>query len=111
MAYILRTPVKTQIKSVEKLEGEPIEHKIERIVSNKEPIKDGAPEIFTERSEGVISAYNIRTDRWEVACEGMDLVSKSIQARRDNKAKVSEKKEEKQESKVVEKKKLAKQSQ
>jgi hypothetical protein len=104
MAYILRKRVKTQIKSVEKLEGEPIEHKIERIVSNKEPIKDGAPEIFTERSEGVISAYNIRTDRWEVACDGMDLVSKSIQARRDNKAKVSEKKEEKidkKETKVV----------
>ena len=102
MGYILRKPVKTQIKSVEKLEGEPIEHKIERIVSNKEPIKDGAPEIFTERADGVISAYNIRTDRWEIACDGMDLVGRSIQARRDNKAVVSEKKEKKSDdAKVV----------
>jgi len=55
--------IETQIKSVEKLEGEPIEKKIERIVSNDEPITDGAPNIYTERKDGVVSAYNIRTDR------------------------------------------------
>ena len=55
---------------------------------------DGAPEIFTERKDGVISAYNIRTDRWEVAAEAMDKVSGSIQAKRDAKGKVSKSKEE-----------------
>lgn len=89
----------TKMTSVEKLEGEPIEHKIERILSNKEPITDGAPEIFTERAEGVMSAYNIRTDRWEIATEAMDKVSGSIQAKRDEKAKASSKSEEK--TKVV----------
>lgn len=63
-----------------------MEQKVRRLVENKEPIKDGAPEIFTQRSEGVISAYNIRTDRWEIATEAMDKVSKSLLAKRDEKA-------------------------
>lgn len=93
---------RSQLKSVEITEGEPIEHKIERVVSNKEPITDGAPSIFTERKDGVVSAYNIRTDRWEVATEAMDKVSGSIQAKRDAKGKVSKPKEEsKSETKVV----------
>ena len=88
--YKYRKPNKSSLTSVEKLEGEPIEHKIERIVSNGEPITDGAPEIFTERKEGVLSAYNIRTDRWEVATEAMDKVQASITAKRDNKGKAPE---------------------
>ena len=105
MGYRYRKPVKSQLKSVEVVEGEPIELKIERIVSNKEPISDGAPSIFTERKEGVLSAYNIRTDRWEVASEAMDKVSGSIQAKRDGKGKVAEAKEKdgvKEKGKVVE---------
>ncbi len=92
--YRYRKAEKSQLTSVEKLEGEPIEHKIERIVSNKEPITDGAPSIFTERKDGVLSAYNIRTDRWEIASSAMDKVSASIQAKRDNKG-------QKKETKVV----------
>ena len=100
---------KSYLTSVEKLEGEPIELKIERIVSNKEPISDGAPSIFTERKDGVVAAYNIRTDRFEVAAEAMDKVSGSIQASRDNKAKAkaekkvsnSDVKEAKVDTKVV----------
>ena len=89
MGYIYRKPNKSSLSSVETVEGEPIEHKIERIVSNKEPISDGAPEIFTERKEGVKSAYNIRTDRWEIASEAMSKVEGSIQAKRDAKGKKS----------------------
>ena len=97
---------KSQLKSVEVVEGEPIEWKIERAMSNKEPITDGAPEIFTERKEGINAAYNIRTDRFEIAAEAMDKVSGSIQAKRDAKASVSKSKEEskteaKKETKVV----------
>ncbi len=73
----------TMVKSEGLVEGETIEMKVERMVSNKEPIKDGAPEIFTERKEGVISAYNIRTDRWEIATDAMDAVSKSKLANRE----------------------------
>tara|TARA_Y100001934_G_scaffold228273_1_gene274539 strand:+ start:298 stop:687 length:390 start_codon:yes stop_codon:yes gene_type:complete len=94
---------KSQLESVEIVEGEPIELKIERITNNKEPISDGAPEIFTERKDGVISAYNIRTDRWEVAAEAMDKVSGSIQAKRDAKGKVSKSKEETESKEKIEK--------
>jgi hypothetical protein len=89
MGYKYKLPSKSGLTSVETVEGEPIEHKIERIVSNKEPISDGAPEIFTERKEGVKSAYNIRTDRWEIASEAMSKVEGSIQAKRDAKGKIS----------------------
>ena len=82
----LYSPRKSLITKRDTTEGEPIEHKVERLVNNNEPITDGAPEIFTERKEGVISAYNIRTDRWEIAAEAMDVVQKSIEAKRDAKA-------------------------
>lgn len=94
MGYVYRKRHKSRLKGVEKLEGEPIEHKIERIVSNKEPISDGAPAIYTERKEGVISAYNIRTDRWEVASTAMNVIEKSVQAKRDGKGKVGTKKDD-----------------
>ena len=71
---------KSTLNSVETVEGETIEQKIERIVSNKEPITDGAPEIFTDRNEGVKAAYNIRTDRWELAAEAMDAVTRNAEA-------------------------------
>lgn len=95
---------RSMLTNVELLEGEPIEHKIERIVSNKEPITDGAPDIFTERKDGVISAYNIRTDRWEIAQEGMSLVERNMQVKRDSKAgtsKTEEKKEVKTDKEVT----------
>ncbi len=74
---------KGTLKSVEVVEGETLEMKIERMVNNKEPISDGAPEIFTTRDEGVISAYNIRTDRWEIATDAMDMIEKSKVAKRE----------------------------
>lgn len=69
-------------------QGETIEQKVERILDNKEPIKDGAPLIYTDRKDGVKAGYNIRTDRWEVAVDAMDKVSKTVAAKRDNKAKM-----------------------
>lgn len=65
-------------------EGETIENKIERIVNNNEPIGDGAPLIYTERKDGVKAEYNVRTDRFEIAIDGMDAVSKSLRSKRDN---------------------------
>lgn len=91
--YKVPTMAKSQMTSCEVVEGETIEQKIERIVSNKEPIKDGSPEIFTERKDGVIAAYNIRTDRWEIAAEAMDAVSRSIQAKREERMKLGNDKE------------------
>lgn len=77
---------KTSIKVNDSYVGERIEEKIQRIMSNKEPIKDGAPLIYTDRNDGVQPDYNIRTDRFEAAIEAMDIVSKSKRAKRAGKA-------------------------
>jgi len=77
---------KTRITLNQSVEGEPIEQKIERIVNNKEPIKDGAPLIYTDRKDGIKASTNIRTDRWEVALDATDKIQGSYQARREERA-------------------------
>ena len=66
------------------LEGESIEAKVCRIVNNGEPISDGEPLIYTERKDGVKEEYNIRTDRFDIALNAMDYVTKSNRAKRDS---------------------------
>lgn len=58
-------------------EGESIEKKVRRVVENKEPITDGAPIVYTEKKDGVLPQFNIRTDKWEIALEAMDKVQAS----------------------------------
>lgn len=58
-------------------EGESIETKVRRVVENKEPITDGAPIVFTEKKDGVLPQFNIRTDKWDIALEAMDRVQAS----------------------------------
>ena len=86
-----RTPTygNTVITRNNATEGEPIEHKIERIVTNREPITDGAPVIYTERKDGVLPGYDIRTDRFDVALEAMDKVTKTHIAKRQTTISVS----------------------
>lgn len=67
--------------------GETIETKVRRITQNKEPIKDGAPILYTDRSEGVRADTDIRTDRFEIAVEAMDKVTQSHLAKREAKHK------------------------
>lgn len=82
----------TTIKANESIQGEPIEAKIRRIVNNKEPITDNAPIVYTERKDGVQPAYDIRTDRWEVALDAMDKVSKTHRAKREERHKAKDEK-------------------
>jgi len=77
-------PKKSLLKVNSSYQGETIEQKVNRIVNNKEPITDGAPIIYQERKEGVNPAYDIRTDRFEIAVEAMDKVSGSYKAKREN---------------------------
>ena len=74
-----KTPImhKSLIRVKQSVEGEAIELKVKRLIENKEPIKDGSPLVYTERSKGVDPAHNIRTDRFEIACDAMDKVHKS----------------------------------
>jgi len=80
----------TQLEVNTSVTGETLETKIERILNNKEPIKDGAPILYTERKQGVLASTNIRTDRWEVAVDAMDKVDKSYKARREERQKMKE---------------------
>lgn len=80
----------TTIKRNTSYIGETIEQKVRRIVNNKEPITDGAPLIYTDRKEGVQAQYDIRTDRFEIAIDAMDKVTKTHQARRANRHKPKE---------------------
>lgn len=69
-------------------EGETIEQKLARIKASKQPIKDGIkPIIHTPRADGVHPAYNIRTNKMEVALEAKSMVDKARQAKRGYKPK------------------------
>lgn len=69
--------VKTSIEGLPTYDGETIEEKVRRVLNNKEAIKDGAPIIYQDRGEGVQPAYDIRTDRHEIAVEAMDKVART----------------------------------
>lgn len=62
-------------------------------MNNKEPIKDGAPLIYTDRKDGVQPAYDPRTDKWEIAADATTKIAKSFTARREERHKKPEKKE------------------
>ena len=81
--YTYNKPNRTGLRINKGFEGESIEEKVERITVQKEPIKDGAPLIYTERKNGVQAGHNIRTDRFEVAIDAMDYVTKSAIAKRE----------------------------
>lgn len=91
--YNKTKPNKTKMKFNKSYEGETIEMKVRRIMANKEPITDGAPMIYTERADGIQPAYNIRTDRWEVAVDAMNYVDKTMKAKREERHKTEEQKE------------------
>lgn len=91
--YRKETFQKTSInKASTAYEGETIETKVNRVLRNKEPIKDGAPIIFMERREGVLPAYNIRTDRFDEALKGTDTIAKARIAKRDGAPNIETKK-------------------
>lgn len=82
-------------------EGESIEQKVCRITENNEPITDGAPIIYTNREDGVLPAYNIRTDRWDVAQAAMDAVNQANLAKSKNYGKIEQQELNALESKEV----------
>jgi hypothetical protein len=76
--YRMKTkPNKTTLLINDSYEGETLEKKIRRIVHNNEPITDGAPRIYTERKDGVKPEYDIRTDRFELAVDATDYITKT----------------------------------
>ena len=80
---------KTSIRRIETREGETIETKVRRVMSNNEPIHDEAPLIYTERKEGVNPDYDIRSDRFDFALDAMSKIEKSKRAERENRHKLT----------------------
>lgn len=79
-------------------EGESIERKIERMMTNKEPLKgDGSGLIYTPAKDGVKPEHDIRTDRFEIAVQATSKIQKSFKARRDAQNKPEQKTETGQE--------------
>lgn len=91
-------PIKT---NYEYQEGESIEYKVRRITENNEPITDGAPIIYTNREDGVLPAYNIRTDRWDVAQAAMDAVNQANLAKSKNYGNIEQQEKNALESKEI----------
>ena len=91
-------PIKT---NYEYQKGESIENKVRRITENNEPITDGAPIIYTSREDGVLPAYNIRTDRWDVAQAAMDAVNQANLAKSKNYGKIEQQEQNALESKEI----------
>lgn len=82
-------------------EGESIETKVKRITESNEPITDGAPIIYTNREDGVLAAYNIRTDRWEIAQQAMEAVNQANLAKSKNYGKIEQQEKNALESKEI----------
>lgn len=91
-------PIKTDY---EFQDGERIERKVARIVENNEPITDGAPIIFTNREDGVLPAYDIRTDRWEIAQQAMEAVNQANLAKSKNYGRIEQQEKNALDSKEI----------
>lgn len=63
---------KTQIAIENTYQGEGLEAKLRRITETKEPIEAFWPAVYTNKKDGVLPGYDIRTDRFEVAREAME---------------------------------------
>lgn len=64
--------------------GEPLMVKLSRAMNNGEPIEGGASLSQTERKDGVLPQFNIKTDRFEMALDSYDKIAKVHMAQRDN---------------------------
>lgn len=56
-------------------EGESIEKKIDRMTQTQEPIGETSPIVYTNKTDGIVPAYDIRTDKWEIAQDAMSKVN------------------------------------
>ena len=82
-------------------EGIPLERKIEQMMLTNEPIGNEKPLIYTERKDGVLKGYDIRTDRFDVALEAEISIDKHKAAQRDAAAKAEKEAAEKTQTPVV----------
>lgn len=67
----------TLIKHNTGYEAEPLMFKMRKVMESKEPIEAVSPMIYTNKKDGVLPGYDIRTDRFEIAREAMGKVRRA----------------------------------
>lgn len=75
--YTKRKIIPTQLRNTPTETGESIEETLRRLTANNEPIPENVPRIFTDKKDGVIPDYDIRTDRFDVAMQARDKYAAS----------------------------------
>ena len=73
-------------------DAETLEQKINKAMRGNEPINDSVPIIYTNRKDGVQAGYNVRTDRFDVALDASDYISKAKLTKREETYKAQEQK-------------------
>lgn len=58
-------------------EAEGLEVKLRRVTETNEPLAGDIPTVYTKKTDGVLPAFDIRTDRFEIAREAMSKVQES----------------------------------
>lgn len=58
-------------------EGQTIEEELRKITAEKEQIGSKFPMIYTDKKDGVLPAYNIRSDRFEIAREAKEKIGQA----------------------------------
>ena len=76
----------TTLGNIKLVEGESIETRVRKMVDSGEPITDTAPLIYTEKKDGIISDYDIRSDKFDVALEALDTLGKTSIAKNNRAA-------------------------
>lgn len=74
---------KSSLKTTESFVGEPLEEKVRRVIDSGAPVEAVSPMYYTERKEGVKPETDIRTDRFEIALNAMDGITKGIRQKRE----------------------------
>lgn len=75
-------------------EAEPLETTLKKAMTTSEPISSTAPQVFTEKKDGVRPEYDIRTDRFEIAMGTMDRAARAHIANREKTFKTEDKGEQ-----------------
>lgn len=65
-------------------EAEPLFVKLRKMSETDQPIKAETPIIYTEKKDGVLPAYDIRTDRFEIALEAAGKVEKAYDMKKNS---------------------------
>lgn len=83
MLYRKTNPKKTGLKRDTRNVGIRLEDEVVRMTRDKEPIGEGVELKYTERSEGILPEYDIRTNSIELAMEALDLDARNYIAKKN----------------------------